>query len=117
METPFSPLFSVPWFGEATADHAEPLNRTIRVWFACSAAPTFPTAHHSSVDTKAASVSSPPEPGAVSRLNEPHSAAAARPAPTPATPGAARRPGSARPAVAAAPAAATPTTKLRRDTG
>src|SRR6516162_5389962 len=117
METAFKPLFAVPWLGEETTDHFDPLNRTISVWFACSAAPTLPTAHHSSADTNAASHSSPPEPGAVVRLNEPHSAAAAWPAPASATLGTARRPGSPRPAVTAAPAAATPTTKLRRDTG
>src|SRR5215467_772163 len=117
METAFRPLFSVPWLGEATAVHADPSNRTISVRFACSAAPTLPTAHHSSADTNAASVSSPPEPGEVVRLNDPHSAAAAWPASASATLGTARRPGSALPAVTAAPAAATPTTKLRRDTG
>src|SRR2546421_8384372 len=117
MDTPFRPLFNVPWLGEATTDHAEPSNRAIRVWFACSAAPTLPTAHHSSADTNAASVSSPPAPGADARLNEPHSEAVARPPPAPVTPGTATRPGNALPAVAAAPAAATPTTKLRRDTG
>ena len=58
-----------------------------------------------------------PRPAAFARLNEPHVAAAARSPPVPATTGSARRPGKARPAVAAAPAAATPTTKLRRDTG
>src|SRR5215469_2515466 len=116
METAFRPLFNVPWFGEATVDHAEPLDRMISVRFACSAAPALPTAHHSLADTNAASVSSPPE-AAFTRLSEPHIETAARPAPASATSGTARRPGNARPAVAAAPAAATPTTKLRRDTG
>src|ERR1700736_3708567 len=111
METAFRPLFSAPWFGEETADHAEPSNRTISVWFACSAAPTLPTAHHSSADTNATAVSSPPEPGAVSRPNEPHVETAARPAPAPAPPDPACRPGNALPTVTAAPAAATPTTK------
>src|SRR6516164_1574815 len=114
MDTPLRALFEVPWFGEATTDQADPLNRSISVRFAFVAAPTLPTAHHSLVDTKAASVSSPPDSDGPTRVKEPHVEAVARAVPAADT---ASRPGSVLAAVAAAPAAATPTTKLRRDTG
>src|SRR5580700_8442491 len=117
MDTPFRPLFKVPWFGDGTSDHCDPSNCTISVRFTRSASPASPTAHHSSADTKEASVNSPPETGAATRLSEPHVEAAVRPVPAPRAPDTTSQPGQVLAAVAAAPAAATPATKLRRDTG
>src|SRR5262249_62209878 len=86
METPLRALFPVPWFGEGTTDHPDPLNRSISVWFACSAEPTLPTAHDSPADTNAALESVPAAPGAPApRLNEPHAAVVVGLAPAPST--------------------------------
>src|SRR5262249_61516633 len=86
METSLSALFPVPWFGEGTADHPDPSNRSISVWFACSAEPTLPTAHDSPAGTNAALESVPATRGAPApRLNEPHTEASARLAPAPST--------------------------------
>src|SRR5215813_7802043 len=86
METPLRALFPVPWFGEGTTDHPDPSNRSISLWFACSAEPTLPTAHDSPADTNAALESVPATRGAPApRLNEPHTEASARLAPAPST--------------------------------
>src|SRR5215471_44467 len=86
METPLRALFPVPWFGDATIDHADPLNRSISVWFGCVAEPTLPTAHDWVADTKEASESSPAAAGfPVPRLNEPHVAVLAWLTPPPST--------------------------------
>jgi hypothetical protein len=71
-------------------DHADPLNRSISVRFACSAAPMSPTAQDWPADTKLASVSSPPPAGfPAPRLSEPHVEASAWLAPALAIPDAA----------------------------
>ena len=51
METLLRALFPVPSFGEGTTDHADPLNRSVSVWFAFSATPMLPTAQDSLGDT------------------------------------------------------------------
>jgi hypothetical protein len=77
-------LLPLPWFGDATTDHADPLNRSIRVRFAVPWEPLLPTAQDSPADTKLVPVSTAPLAVAPDpRFNEPHVKAAARLTPAP----------------------------------
>jgi hypothetical protein len=84
METPLRELLPLPWSGDVTPDHADPLNRSIRVRFAFPCELLLPTAQDSPADTKLVPERNPPLDVAPDpRLNEPHVEAAARLTPAP----------------------------------
>jgi hypothetical protein len=51
MEMSLMALLPVPWFGDGTTDHADPLNRSMSVWFTFVAWPRLPAAQSSLEDT------------------------------------------------------------------